>query len=184
MFGGKTSSFLWIYLIAAAIYVCYLLFCIWMRYSRDKTDEGVDKSKNSKRNEKTKVLKSKLDSAQAKIADLEARLSKTMGGLDKLDENLSAELSDDLENNDDADKNLPKNPTEATGLRNRKNNKLPETSKPMSVDDVIEASETAKNADPDTNSDNPISVDELKDILSQVSSLKTLSESYKSGKGW
>ena len=183
MFGGKTSSFLWVYLIAAGVYVCYLLFCIWMRYSRDKTDEGVDKSKNSKRNEKTKVLKSQLDQAQAKIANLEARLSKTVGGLDKLDEQLSAELADEVENSDDGDKNSPeisKNLTEAmTGLRNRKNKNLPETSKPMSVDD-----ETLKNDDPDKNSDNPISVDELKDILSQVSSLRTLSESYKSGKGW
>ena len=134
-------------------------------------------------------MKSKLDQAQAKIADLEARLSKSVGGLDKLDAKLNAELAGEVLINNENDDNSPKdensaknprNPTEATGLRNRKNNILPEKSKPMSFEDET----LKKDDDPDTNSDNPISVDELKDILSQVSSLRTLSESYKSGKGW
>ena len=134
-------------------------------------------------------MKSKLDQAQAKIADLEARLSKSVGGLDELDAKLNAELAGEVLINNEHDDNSPKdensfkkprNPTEATGLRNRKNNILPEKSKPMSFEDET----LKKDDDPDTNSDNPISVDELKDILSQVSSLRTLSESYKSGKGW
>ena len=134
-------------------------------------------------------MKSKLDQAQAKIADLEARLSKSVGGLDKLDAKLNAELAGEVLINNENDDNSPKdensaknprNPTEATGLRNRKNNILPEKRKPMSFEDET----LKKDDDPDTNSDNPISVDELKDILTQVSSLRTLSESYKSGKGW
>merc|ERR1711972_782350 len=78
MFGAKASSFMYVYLIAAACYVAYLLFCIYMRYCRDNKDGKAEQKSHQKRSEKTRELKTQLDKAQARIAELEARLEKQL----------------------------------------------------------------------------------------------------------
>ena len=158
-----------------------------MRYCRDDSDVKKDSSKKSKRAEKTKILKSKLDLAHSRIAELEERLSRTAAGLVKLDEKIKETDGPDDELSDTAEtQSLPEtadeeegreefnDPTEITGLRNRKNKGQ------FSKDEF----QKNKNTDSNDKIEEPVSIEELKDLLTQVSSLKSLAEAYKSDKGW